>query len=546
MIKLLLAVLGLLSYQIASAQQENIWAIGTKAGINFTSGTPQFTTTNMVADEACASICGANGRLLFYTEGTYVWDSLGNIMPTGSELTNGSSPGPGFTATWSTAQGALIIPMPDSASKFYVFSLTDETGYLYYSVVDMDLRSGLGDVVPGRKGILIDSLLSERMTAVLGNDCNIWLLTCSRAPNFKAYEITASGISATPVVSATGIGGNLGFESMGCMVVSPDRTKIAATTCFPVTDMTSAALYNFDVNTGLVSSPLPLVLDTAADAAFAYSVCFSPDNSKLYVNFLGSEKIDQFNLSSGNNSVIPGTRTTVGTSGFSPMKNGPNGKIYFLSNIAGSQPNQVLVNHALGCISSPNLAGAACQYNPQVLLFPTQTAPVVGWDYGTGLPNVVVPAIKSPLPVITANGLQLSTTITYTAYQWYLNGTAIPGATNSIYTATGNGDYTVMVTGDHNCTAVSSIYHVNTTDITNTSSQANQVSIYPNPASSEIHIQSVVPVTAILWSIDGKVLQQIEHATIIKINDYADGIYWLGIKDKNGVLIKAEKIVKRK
>jgi hypothetical protein len=546
MIKLLLVGLGLLSCQIVSAQQENVWAIGTNAGINFTGGSPQFITTSMVADEACASICGANGRLLFYTEGTYVWDSLGNVMPNGSELTNEVSPGPGITTTWSTAQGALIVPMPDSVNKFYLFSLTAETGYLYYSVLDMTLHNGLGDIVPGRKGILIDSLLSERMTAVLGNDCNIWLLTCSRTPNFKAYEITASGISATPIVSATGIGGSLGLESMGCMVVSPDRTKIAATTCLPVTDMISAALFNFDVNTGLVSSPLPLVLDTAADAAFAYSVCFSPDNSKLYVNFLSSEKIDQFNLSSGNVNVIPGTRTYIGPSGFSSMKSGPNGKLYFLTNIPGSQPNQVLTNHALGCISSPNLAGIACLYNPQVLLFPAQTAPTFGWDYGTGLPNVVVQAIKAPSPVIVANGLQLSTTIVYNAYQWYINGTAIPGATNSTYTAVGSGDYTVMVTGDHNCTATSALYHVNITGISNTPLHSNQVSIYPNPTSSEIHIQSAVPVTAILWSINGKVLEQIEHATIIKIGEYADGIYWLGIKDKNGVLIKAEKIVKRK
>jgi hypothetical protein len=545
MIKLLLAGLGLLSCQIACAQQENTWAIGTKAGINFTGGTPQFTTTSMIADEACASVCGSNGRLLFYTEGTNVWDSLGNIMPNGSELTNDIPQPPGFVATWSTAQGALIVPMPDSANKYYIFSLTAETGYLYYSVVDMTLRNGLGNIIPGRKGILIDSLLSERMTAVLGNDCNIWLLTCSRTPKFKAYEITSSGIAATPVVSATGIGGNLGFEFMGYMAVSPDRTKLAATTCFPVTDMVSAALYNFDANTGLVSSPLTLVLDTAADAAFAYSTCFSPDNSKLYINFLGAEKIDQFNLSSGNNSVIPGTRTHVGPSGFSQMKTGPNGKLYFFTNTPGSQPNEVLTNHALGCISSPNLTGVACQYNPQVLLFPPQTNPVYGWDYGTGLPNVVVPAINAPLPVIVANGAQLSTTTTYNTYQWYLNGTVIPGATNSTYTATGNGDYTVMVTGDHNCAATSAIYHVTITDITNTP-LASQVTVYPNPASNEIHIQSAVPVAVTLWSIGGKVLQQMEQASIIKIDEYADGIYWLGLRDKNGAVIKVEKIVKRK
>src|SRR5690606_40803697 len=69
---------------------------------------------------------------------------------------------------------ALPISCPDSAHKYYIFSLTgvnpylnlDEIGKLYYSVVDMNRNNGLGDVMPGKKGIFLDSNLRECMTSV--------------------------------------------------------------------------------------------------------------------------------------------------------------------------------------------------------------------------------------------------------------------------------------------------------------------------------------------------------------------------------------------
>lgn len=544
----LLLGLGLLfSVPALFAQQENIWAFGTDAALNFSSGSPVFETSGMVADEACASVCGSNGRLLFYTEGSYVRDSLGNLMPNGSELTNAPGAVPPFSETWSTAQGALIVPMPDSASKYYIFSLTSETGKLCYSVVDMTLHNGLGDVEPGRKAIQLDDDLSEMMTAVVGNDCNIWLLTSTRTPQFKAFEITPAGISANPVLSNTGIGGGLGFDYMGCMTVSPDRTKIAATSCFPLTDNVSAALFNFDVSTGMVSGRLPLVLDTAADAFYAYSVCFSPDNSKLYLNSLSLNKIYQFNLAAGSNAQIPGSRTFIGNIGLSPMKLGPDNKIYFLNSTPGTQPNELLINQALGRIASPNLSGAACQYTAAFLTFPEQTAEFFGVPYGTGLPNVVPPAIVSVFPVIAVNGNILSTTQPYSSYQWYRNDTLITGATGSTYTMTENGGYTVAVSGDHGCTNTSPAYEAtNVTGISEVEKLAMHISIYPNPVTDKIYIQSPVKVSATLCSLEGKVISRIKNATEIPVQQLSAGVYWLRITSQDSLLIKTEKIVKMK
>lgn len=609
----------LMSFQFSFAQQENMWAFGTDAGLDFTTGSPVFVTTGLVADEACASVCGDNGRLLFYTEGTYVWDSTGNLMPNGSDLTNvpGSGPGP-FTTTYSATQGALIVPMPDSAGKYYLFSLTDfsTAGYLYYSVVDMSLNNGLGDVEAGRKGILVDSNFSERMTAVVGEHCDIWLLVCSRDPAFKAYNISSSGIDTAAVVSAVGIGGSIDIESMGSIAISPDRTKLGATTFLPLSDNIGASLFDFDPATGIVSNPLPLILDTASTSATCYSICFSPDNSKLYINSLSESTLDQFDLSSANPALIPASRIYIGQTGFSPMKLASNGKIYFFNNTPGTLPNQVLTNQALGAIDSPNLAGTACQYVAQVLTFPTQTASYSGWPYGTGLPNVVpvleqetdfvthtvtgcsgsevvlaadsgsgwdyfwndgaqgaerntdTPGIfwvqyhTAPCvfhsdtfmvnildlaPQITVNGFDLSTTQAYDSYQWYLNGTIIPGATGSTYTVTGNGNYTVVVSDNGSgCTDTSDIYTVTNVGITDLDYLAGHINCYPNPTNDILYIRTPVKVNLVLSTIEGRIVKQEQHVTQISLAGLCEGIYWLRILDREGSLIKVEKITKIK
>src|SRR5690606_23628606 len=175
---LLLLILMIHSLCLCAQQEENIWVFGDYAGLDFNNGAPVPIQTAIEGfGEANASIADENGQLLFYTEGTIVWDRMGNVMPNGNDLIGSSLSS--YTITSSTCQGALIVPMPNNKGKYYVFSLTAiESGmdHLYYSVVDMDLNGGLGDVVPGQQGILIDSSLSEKMTAVVGDRCNVWLL----------------------------------------------------------------------------------------------------------------------------------------------------------------------------------------------------------------------------------------------------------------------------------------------------------------------------------------------------------------------------------
>src|SRR5262245_28875854 len=90
--------------------------------------------------EGCASWSDANGNLLFYSDGINVWDRNHNIMPDGNGL-NGSA-----TCT----QSALVVPYPGQDSLFYLFTPPDEfalPGYFCYSLIDLTLNNGFGDVI---------------------------------------------------------------------------------------------------------------------------------------------------------------------------------------------------------------------------------------------------------------------------------------------------------------------------------------------------------------------------------------------------------------
>jgi gliding motility-associated-like protein len=380
---------------ILHAQYDNIWAFGTNAGIDFSSGTAVAITTAISTSEGSASVCDTTGHLRFYTDGTSVWDRNNNLMPNCTDL-----PDVGINITISTAQGALIVPMPGSTQKYYVFSLgkfeATADGYfgkLYYSLIDMSLNGGLGDVIPGEKGILMDSFLTEHMTAVSGNSCNIWLLVTSRvAPTFKAYEIDFNGINFTPVLSPRILppAGASNDGNIGTIDVATDRSKIAIT-------QSNLYIYDFDADSGKVKNPL---LIDSTDGY--YGVSFSPDNSKLYAGIAYPNKINQFDLSSGDSATMVNSKVLIATGQvFSgAIKRGPDNRIYYCSRANDS---------AINIINFPNLAGIACQNVTNGLPL------VTGTNALFGLPNLAMIANKRKVRHTSTDTVYCYHAITLTA-----------------------------------------------------------------------------------------------------------------------------------
>jgi len=368
----------LLPFPSAAQRIQYIWAFGNRAGLDFNSGVPVPVTTAIVPGmipigEACASVCDDGGNLLFYTTGETVWDRTHQVMQ------NGNLQQFYPYATTSTTQGTVIVPAPDSIDRYYVFSLScyeqesrdpATAGRLYYSVVDMRLNNGLGGVVPGRKKVLLDSFLTEKMIALPGDNCDVWLLVRSRqTASFRVWHIVAAGIEPLPVISNAG---NYPARTyyIGALKASPDGRRLV--TC-NMQQGQGMELYDFDPASGVAANAV--IIDTGA----FYSACFSPGGNRIYAS--AYRGIYQYDASLPDAAAVAASKIQVhsGNPELTDLKRGPDGKIYF----AGTDVSNLSV------INDPDLPDIACGLVPDVLQLS------VGGRYTGGLPNEVPARIPS-------------------------------------------------------------------------------------------------------------------------------------------------------
>ncbi|MCD6013546.1 MAG: C-terminal target protein [Flavipsychrobacter sp.] len=134
----------------------------------------------------------------------------------------------------------------------------------------------------------------------------------------------------------------------------------------------------------------------------------------------------------------------------------------------------------------------------------------------------------------------------YSTYQWYMNGTAIPGATSNNVTVGPVGSiFTVVVTDINGCTDTSDAYIIVPLPISVKSVIAdNDIRIYPNPATSVLHIDAPAPVYVSVFTADGRVLIDRKEAVSINVSQLADGMYMIKVYDENNNLLKTDKFIK--
>jgi len=145
----------------------------------------------------------------------------------------------------------------------------------------------------------------------------------------------------------------------------------------------------------------------------------------------------------------------------------------------------------------------------------------------------------APLPSIMMNGGTLQTG-TYASYQWYVNSTAIPGATSSSWNYTENGDYYVEVSNGNGCIGVS-----NTTSVFDVSLEEEKnamFSLYPNPTMNEIYVdfgREINNVTINLMNALGQLIYTESKISgtlfMYSMQDIATGIYYLEIQEGKSI-----------
>lgn len=321
----------------------------------------------MSTSEGCASIADkTTGKRLFYTDGVTVWNSNHLKMTNGGNLLGDAS----------STQSAIIIPKPGSDSLFYIFTVdaqdgfyTGNAGMFCYNLVDMTQSGGLGAVTV--KNQVLMSHMTEKIAGVRAcNGLDIWVIAHEfDSDAFYAYLITPSGISA-PVITHIGIvhtdiGSGVNGESIGYMKCSPDGKKLALA-CYE--KLNTVQIFDFNNATGVISNPItdknyPNLSGTDGP----YGVSFSPDNSKLYIGYLGysttASKVYQYNMLAGNGAAIIASRTVVATTPnvavhYGALQIGPDGKLYLSKTAA-----------YIDVFNKPNLLGAACNHVNNAVAF---------------------------------------------------------------------------------------------------------------------------------------------------------------------------------
>jgi hypothetical protein len=133
----------------AMAQQEQShWFMGTYLGMKFTNGTMNVIPVNTNSSYA-PYVSGSysdpkTGALMFYTNGSYVYNRKHKQMPNGFYINN---------ETYGIH--SVVVPHPGDSSLFYIIASASADSKLYYALVDMRLQGGLGDV--GQKIQLLDA-----------------------------------------------------------------------------------------------------------------------------------------------------------------------------------------------------------------------------------------------------------------------------------------------------------------------------------------------------------------------------------------------------
>jgi len=477
----------------------NMWTFGEGAGIDFNSGSPVSFSSSTTGSEGSATVSDADGNLLFYSNGKSAWNRTHTMMPGASSLIP--------TYPSSTTQACAIVPLPGSDSLFYIFSLEDigiTEGGLYYSIVDMSLDGGMGDVISSETGVFITDDLCEKMTVVEGTCENAWVIVHSRSVNeYYAYEITEDGISA-PVVSTIGTGDYEAGYEVGVIKVSPDRTKMAAALYgYPMGGENGAEIYDFDITTGIVSNR-QILIDGSSEfyEGYYYGASFSPDNSKIY--FSSGTQLVQFDLSLSTLAAIIASGTYIAPVGFGDMKIAPDEKIYVCRTFGSD----------IAAINSPNLAGTACAY----------VATAFSLSSGSisfGFPNTtVVPKSQVDSNSIIIHDTVICSSLTIsgregaTEYEWST------GATDESITITEPGTYWVI--SKNGCSVIDTFY-VSLGVVDEPLISVSDATICPEEDRLQVHAEAKASGTlSYLWGPAAAVVSGISDANAVINTDLTD------------------------
>jgi hypothetical protein len=144
---------------------------------------------------------------------------------------------------------------------------------------------------------------------------------------------------------------------------------------------------------------------------------------------------------------------------------------------------------------------------------------------------------STALPVITANGLNLSSTTAFT-YQWNYNGQPVANATTQNYTVTQNGTYTVSITDSIGCPAISNPVIINTVGLQEMGI-AQQIKLYNGEGYIQIDANNGIELKDIcLYNCGGAMIEELKNpasSNIINTDRIIPGVYLVMVMTENDI-----------
>ncbi len=462
----------LFSLLLFSQQEASHWYFGENAGLKFNEdGTVTALSDGQIfTNEGCATISDAEGNLLFYTDGLSIWDRNHIIIPNANHAA-----GTGLKGHPSSTHSGIIVPHPGNPNQFYVFTVDEpdhinaiaypnqgnqpanstDDGFnngLNYSLVDLTVvgsNGSIGDVItsnvhlvtynPDPNGEEIKFKCSEKITAVKNFSNNTYWVITHFIDKFYAFQVSATGVNQTPVVSQVGSFITIaGYRrnAIGQIKVSPDGSRIAVAHTERGNTLGNASqnsgileIFDFDIINGNLSNHI--IVDH--NKRF-YGVEFSPNSKLLYSSITSINSILQFNLDSSNIAASMVTLVQFGPE-YGAIQLASDNKLYVAR----------LFQPYLSVINQPNNIGLAANFQAIGL----NLAP--GTRSRLGLPPFVTSFFNPGIVIQNtclgdATQFELQTGQVIVSATWDFGDGNSSNALNPTHTYANAGTYTVSVT----------------------------------------------------------------------------------------------------
>jgi gliding motility-associated-like protein len=284
------------------------WMFGFNQYVNFNHGTYPDTihypnlSSQAFFGSGCTSYSDQRGNLLFYGVGGTLFDKNFQLFPSLVSLMSDNL----LNYVYSDAtQPVLTIPYPGHDSLFIRFHIwsnifNNYKSQLCYSIIDMRLRNGLGEIDPVQRNVLLfnGDPVALKLTAVLHcNKKDIWVVGhLLNSDQYYSLLVTQNGISTTPtfftgsyISSGSPPYSHLNKDNYGCIKVSASGNRLGSV----FRGLGIVDLMDFNTQTGVGSNlqildAVPPPQDTIYDPSRflflgPFGLDFSPSGDKLYV-----------------------------------------------------------------------------------------------------------------------------------------------------------------------------------------------------------------------------------------------------------------------